>query len=130
MIDAPQTKCAATAPLNSTRRERQRPPRTQVLVVLHSDGYVQLFAPEQIDAHIAVMPSMNRPEGERLAEDYLAITLPRRFRQVYLPGNIRATGLVETIRPSDIAHRQLMQKMLSAIDSLTSTDEEEVSWTC
>ena len=76
------------------RKPRQR---TRVLVVLSSNGFVELFADKNVDFHVAQRLHVETIEAERLADDLLDITIPKPFRNLFFPGKLRATGLVEKI---------------------------------
>ncbi len=73
--------------------------RTKVLVVLSSDGFVEVFGGREVDCHVAQRLAVDSIEAERMAEEFLDGTLPKRFRELFLPGMLRATGLVERITP-------------------------------
>lgn len=95
-----------------------RPP---VLVVLHPDGYVETYC-RDADVVVVVMPSMESADGERLADEFLASSLPKRHRSIYAPGLIAATGQVETIRPSEIIHRNMMRGLVRALTAMTNQE--------
>ncbi|MEM1228070.1 MAG: hypothetical protein AAGJ40_20460 [Planctomycetota bacterium] len=102
-----------------------RRPREPVLVVLHHDGFVEVYA-NNANVTIVVEPHMESQQGERLARDYLAATLPRLFRSLYWPGKRVATGMVERVRPSDLMRRTTLSRLLSAIG--TVSDPESTRW--
>jgi hypothetical protein len=78
----------------------RRPPkaRVRVLVVLSSNGFVEIFGPPEVDAHVAQRLDVP-PECEIKAEEYLDATLPKRYRDLFFPGKVRAIGLVQKITP-------------------------------
>jgi hypothetical protein len=98
-------------------------------VVLHADGYAEVFG-RDVDVHVAVMPCMSTQQGERLADDYLTLSMPRRYRSIYWPGLLAATGQVEKIQPKDIARRHWLTRLCRTLDTLTAADEEVMTWTC
>jgi len=81
--------------MNKPPRKPQK--RTRVLVVLSSNGFVELFADKDVDFHVAQRLHVDTIEAERLAEDLLDITIPKSFRNLFFPGKLRATALVEKI---------------------------------
>jgi len=95
-----------------------RQQRTPVLVVLHADGYVETFGQRHIDARIVTMPAMGTKEGERVADDYLELTLLPRHREIYFPGLIRATGNVQTVTPGAMAHQNVCLSIVRTADRL------------
>lgn len=90
-------------------------PRQRVLVVLHADGFVEVFADDSTAVHIGIMPHV-APEGERLAAEFFEGRLPLVYRTLYAPGMRRACDMVRTIRPSDIARQRLELGVLRACD--------------
>jgi len=81
---------------------RQRDP---VLVVAQGDGWLEVYAQKHIDVQVRIAPWCPGPQGELLAQEYVRLGLPYRFRDVYEPGNLRRTELIRQILPSDIALR-------------------------
>lgn len=100
-----------------TQQANPRTPRQPVLIVTHADGYFEVFG-RDIDVHVATMAAMDDVAGELVADDYLGITLPDRFRKIYFPGLIKTTGQVRDIRPRDIAYRELRLSMLRAMETI------------
>ena len=87
---APQAQPAADRP---ARREREK-----VLVVLHADGYVEVFAGRHVDVRIAQLLDVHL-DDEPLAEEYLEVSVPACYRDLYWPSRLRAMGMVERISP-------------------------------
>lgn len=93
----------ATPKLNKAATSYHIPPfRERVLIVVHGDGWIEVFAERHVDVRIQIAPHMSIPEGERLAEEYIEAALPARFRDLYFPGFLRAADLARVIKPSDI----------------------------
>ena len=90
---------------------------TPVLVVAGSDGWVEVFADENTDVHVVVLPHMTSPAGEIAAEEYLEESLPPQHQAIFWPGMRRAADQVRTIRPSDIVKRDWELEMLQAIET-------------
>ena len=97
--------------------------RHKVLIVLHSDGFVEAFADkEHIDVETVVMPhSSNVP----LAEEYVELTIPRPYREIYFPGNRRAVDQVRTLLPSDIAWQKWNREFLDGLNAVRTLIEED-----
>lgn len=53
-----------------------------VLVIASPDGFVEAYAAPGVRVHIAQRLSVERPE-EALADDYLSVTIPAVFREIY-----------------------------------------------
>jgi hypothetical protein len=120
MTISPQVDSAPTSYHISTRPTR----REAVLILAHADGWLEAFADKHVDVRIAIMPAMKTPEGELAAERYVESSLPRRYRDVYWPGNRRAADMLRVVRPSDIAWREYDLDLLRAIQQLGNAQEE------
>lgn len=72
--------------------------REKVLVVMHPDGLVEIYGGRELD--VCVAQRLHVPQHcEPAAENYLDGTLPKRYRGLFFPGKLRATGLCETVTP-------------------------------
>ena len=78
---------------------RKPRPRTRVLVVLSSNGFVELFAGKDVDFHVAQRLHVETIEAERMVDEYLTNALPKQYRDLFFPGKLRATGLVSSVAP-------------------------------
>lgn len=96
--------------------------RKKVLVVLRPE-WVEVYADDGVDVRIVTAPDMETQEGEVLAEEYLGGVLPRRYKDIYYPGNLRDSSVVRSIKPSDIAQRNWELEMLK---SLGKCNAEEI----
>lgn len=76
---------------NWREQERARPDLDRVLVLIHGDGYVEVFAEKWIAAKI-----VNLPQGEwefaKNADRVSEQLIPGAYRDVWLPGKLRANG--------------------------------------
>jgi hypothetical protein len=82
----------------STRRPRVQ--RVPVLVVLHPDGWIEVYGD---DLDVCIMTKLDGgdiPAVEVMAEQYMDLDLPRRFRPLYFPVKLRATGQCERRTPA------------------------------
>lgn len=107
-----------------------RSPRIEsvpVLVVLHPDGFVECFGYHHVDVRVVIMPAMDSPSGEAIAEDYLTMMLPPRHRSIYMPGYLRAMGSVRTVTAQDIADQRMTLALMRTIDTLTAVNRDEVT---
>ena len=86
----PQAQPTADRP---ARREREK-----VLVVLHGDGYVEVFARPHVDVRVAQLLDVH-VDDEPAAEEYLEVSLPACYRDLFWPCRLRAKGMVERISP-------------------------------
>lgn len=101
--------------------------RSAILVVLHADGWIEVYGQPYVDVHMAVMPHTTTPEGERAAEEYLDTILARRYRDLYWPGLRRAADLVRSVSPSDIARRDWELELLTTLDRTGLRRDEDGS---
>ena len=67
-------------------------------MVLSSDGFVEVFGGREVDCHVAQRLAVDSIEAERMAEEFLDGTLPKRFRELFLPGMLRRPGLSSGLR--------------------------------
>lgn len=107
-----------TAQLSTPTSYHKSPNRRQrdaVLVVLHADGWCEVFAEHHVDICMRVMPYMQTAQGQIEAERFLEANLPHRFKSLYWPGNRRAADMVRTVQPLDIARRDLNLAILKAM---------------
>lgn len=85
------------------RKKSKRPPRPRekVLVVLHADGFVEVFGKENIDVHIARRLHVENERGDlsTLLDEYTTATMPRCYRGLYMPNKCREIGNIESITP-------------------------------
>jgi len=104
--------------------------REAVLVVLHADGWAEVYADKSVDVHVAVKPFAWNAVMGQLAEDYLDLTLPRRYQRLYLPVNLRGVGLCEQLMPTDLVKRDRALEALAALKELqpNKSKEEDAVW--
>ena len=104
--------------------------RAPVLVSLHPDGYVEVHADRHVDVHIAIVPAMRTKAGEILAEEYVELNLPPRYRRLFAPGMVRAAKMNRVVTPHDIADVIDDLAVVRTINSLAVCQREEArSWT-
>lgn len=66
--------------------------RQAVLVAVHGDGYLEVFANQNIDVRIVRMPVAHTLRGEQIAEDCFELMLPRRWRDIWRRDHLRSNG--------------------------------------
>jgi len=97
--------------------------RHKVLIVLHADGFIEAYADrDHVDVRTVVMPQSS---DETLAEEYLELTLPTVYRDVYFPLNRRAVDNVRKLAPSQIVQQQLDREFLSTLTDLRNDADKE-----
>lgn len=104
----------------------------RALVVLHSDGFVEVFGDQGLDVQVVLMPHMESRAGELLAEQWLEGSLPLRMRGVYCPQRRVASGKIRTLRPTDILQAEWELELLRRLDRLEEsckpTEEAGEQW--
>jgi len=111
MMTSPQVNQAARSYHISNRPTQ----REAVLILAHGDGWIEAFAEKHVDVRIEMVPHMTTSAGEILAEEYVELSLPKRYQDIYWPGNRRAADMMRVVRPSDIVQRDYELDLLRAI---------------
>ena len=97
----------------------QRPaPRSKVLVVLHSDGWVEAYAEKNVDVHIVQRLHITNPANVHLADEYTESTIPRCYRDLYWPVKLRALGQCRRITAEQCLDKHLDLQLLREIRNL------------
>lgn len=110
-----------------TKPTTPRPPKQPVLVILHSDGYVQVYGDRKlVDCHVAIMPQMTSDKGQMLAEQILELELPLRYKQIYWPGNLIGTHQVRTRTLDDIAQTEWELQFCRVLSAIGQDARAEV----
>ncbi len=99
--------------------------REAVLAVLNSDGFVEIYAGDHVDVRIVNAVHCETLAGEVSAERLIEQSLPRRFRDVYFPGNRRGFGMVETVTVDDCWQRATESGICKIADRLAQGDEKD-----
>ncbi len=120
MKTSPQVDSATTSYHNSNRPTQ----REAVLILSHGDGWLEAFAQKHVDVRIEMVPYMTTPAGKTLAEEYVELSIPKQYRDVYWPNLRRAADIMRIVRPSDIAWREYNLELLRAIEQLGNQQEE------
>jgi len=94
--------------------------REPVLILLHSDGYVEVYGPNHVDVVTRIVPKMETPKGEILAEEWVEKSLPIRYRKLYGANCLRATAMLREVAPSDIAQVKAIRELFRALESINA----------
>jgi hypothetical protein len=93
---------ATTISATTTRRKPLAcKERVKVLVVLHANGWAEVYADDHVDVRV-VNRLFVENEDAMLAntiDAYMEGTMPRTYRNLYWPRKLRATGLCEKVTP-------------------------------
>lgn len=95
---------------------KQPPPRQAVLVVVHTDGYLEAFADKSVDVRFARMLEFDTPAGEDFAEQCFEMLLPRRYRDLWRRDFLRANGTTDLLRPQAVADALAARDCLATLD--------------
>jgi len=91
--------------------ERQRP----VLVVLYSDGWVEVYAGADVSVRVETKLWSPNAVAGLCAENYLESTLPKRFTDVYWPRNCRAVGQCRQVFAEDVMEAAWVRAILKGL---------------
>jgi len=94
--------------------------REPVLILLHSDGYVEVYGQNHVDVVTRIVPKMETPKGEILAEEWVEKSLPLRYRKLYGANCLRTTAMLREIAPSDIAQVKAIREFFRALESINA----------
>lgn len=89
-----------------------------VLILLHSDGYIEAFSEEGVNVMLLNVPHMESDEGQILAEELIRISIPDRYREIYSATCLKATENLRVIRPSDIEYVARMKQTYRELDAI------------
>jgi hypothetical protein len=98
----PATKAAFVPILSPPAPARPpRPPRSKVLVVLHPDGWIEVYGDDHVDARVVQRLDIGdeTPATATLLDEYIIGAVPRCYRSLYFANKLRATGTVEKVTP-------------------------------
>lgn len=105
-----------------------RPSRERVLIVSHPDGHLEVFAEKNVIVRIERVPVAHSRDAERIAEDFLERSLPPVWRDMYFPGNRRATGTATPLFPSKIRDANQIERLLDSLNGLLEQEQEAEAW--
>jgi hypothetical protein len=95
-----------------------------VLVVLNSDGYAEIFGPPEVVAHVALRLATDGGNAAEIAADeLLTAMLPKAYRKLYFPRNLRASGIVEKRTAADEIARRAALGILADLRDLKESLE-------
>ena len=101
--------------------------RQPVLVVVNHDGFIEVYANRNaVNCHIAVKPEAVGADEEQLAEDVIELEMPRRYRELYWPGNQVAVGQVRKRTPEKIAEFEYQKEMFHTLSNVGPQTKWEV----
>ena len=105
------------------------PPRSDILIISHADGHLEVFGEKNVSARIVRVPAANSFQSQRMAEDTVELMLPRRYRDLYRADRLRAVGNTRPLRPSVLVDAQWTRDFIAALDAMADTREEVMQWT-
>lgn len=105
-------------------------PRQPVLVVASPDGFVEVYAPPNIDARVYRVLAAHSREAERAADECIDLELPRRFRELHRADFLRTTSTTRPRLPSSALQALVVRDVIASLNQLSGEPEEEVIvWT-
>jgi hypothetical protein len=100
-------------------------PRPKVLIVLHSDGWVEAYAEKNVDVHIVQRLHITNPVNVNLADEYIESTVPRCYRDLYWPVKLRAISQCRLVTPEQRLDAHLDLQLLREIRNLGEVFKHE-----
>ena len=94
------TDCKAKVVLPPVRPPR--PERVKVLAVLHSDNWVEIYADKHVDVAIVNRVHAINPASANLVDQVLELSIPRCYRRLYEPVNLRAADKCRKVTAEDV----------------------------
>jgi hypothetical protein len=92
--------------------------RARVLVVLNSDGFVEIYAQRGLVVHIAQRLHVDGNETEATADEYLDATLPKAFKELFYPVKLQAVGQCRRLTVEDEVNRRTTLAVLRELRNL------------
>ncbi len=96
---------------------RQRP---RVLIVLNSDGFIEVYGEPGLSVHIAQRLHVEGNATEATADEYLDRSLPKAFRELFYPVKRQAVGQCRRITVADEMDRRVDLAVLRELRNLTA----------
>lgn len=87
--------------------------REPVLVVIHSDGWVELYAEKAVDAKIVLRPCAT--SDPHLLDQFVEDQLAQRHQDLYYPNKLKAFDLCRKITPERLLDSQYELSIIRAI---------------
>ena len=96
------------------------PPRVPVLVELHADGWVEVYAPKHVDVRIVQRLDVGDEDAwdAHLQDAIIDINLPKRYREIHVPNLSRAAGQVKKRTVDDELRRLARLDLLREIQEV------------
>ncbi|MEN1680313.1 MAG: hypothetical protein AAGJ46_12035 [Planctomycetota bacterium] len=97
--------------------ERARPDRERLLVVVEPDGWFEVFGEKWHDVRVVHVPKVSDANRQH-CEDLMTEALPMVYRDLWLPGNVIATGTPK-LCPSilELKYSTLAMDLMDALES-------------
>jgi hypothetical protein len=112
----------------NSNQNTHRVPSQKVLVTLHPDRFVQVYAESHIQVHFEHVPYLPTDDGARLCEDLIELKLPKPYREIYFPGYVRGQSVHREVRPTVLANELHVRRILHTLNLLTNVGEEAQVW--
>jgi hypothetical protein len=90
------------------------------LIVLNSDGFVEVYGEPGLSIHIAQRLHVDGNQAEATADEYLDHVLPRPFKELYYPNKLQTVGLCRRITVADEINRRVDLAVLRELRALAT----------
>lgn len=84
---------------------------------LYPDNFVEVFG-QNLDVHLQQILHMESTEGQRLAEDFADLQIPKRFLSINYPLYRAGIEQIRLVKPSDIYWRNIDLAIVEACHEL------------
>lgn len=93
------------------------PPRTPVLIEVHADGYLEVYARKDVDVYFVDRPVANSPSAGTKVDEIVDLLIPRRYRELRW-ANLRRSYLPARTTAADLLLRLQLQAEWKALTKL------------
>ncbi len=93
-----------------------RPMREAVLIVEYADGHLEALGSKNVNAKFVRCPVAFNDEMFIMAEDWLEESLTPYWRQLFFPGNVRATANARPLLPTVMARAKQAKNDIAALN--------------
>ena len=101
-----------------SKDDTNRPKRQAVLIVVHADGYLEGFAPKNLDIAFARVPAATSAFGQAVADDCFEMMLPLRYRELWRRDLLRANGTAHPLSAQSVLDALAAKDAIAALTPL------------
>ena len=95
-----------------------RPPRVKMLLILHSDAFVEVYSEPHVNVRVVQRVHATLPTAEALSDEVIECQLPQCYRRLFLPRNLRAAGQCRRVTAEQALDTIVELDLLAALREL------------